>query len=199
MARVDDLYERQKRYYQLRAREYDVTAWPQTVEGVADVAGLMTALLSLPPARTVDVACGTGFLTRHLRGALTLLDASEEMLTIAASRLLEAKLVLAEAPPLPFRHAAFERVFSSQFYDHLRPLERRWFLAEACRVAPELVLVAQSRGPEHRENPEDRVLQDGSKHQVYAAYFSARSLLAELEGGELLFEGSFFLVARRRW
>jgi ubiquinone/menaquinone biosynthesis C-methylase UbiE len=33
-------------------------------------------LRALPPARTLDVACGTGFLTRHLRGEVVGLDQS---------------------------------------------------------------------------------------------------------------------------
>jgi ubiquinone/menaquinone biosynthesis C-methylase UbiE len=39
-------------------------------------------LAALPPARTLDVACGTGFLTRHLRGDLTAIDQSDEMVAI---------------------------------------------------------------------------------------------------------------------
>src|SRR5438093_10924406 len=125
MSPVDDLYERQKCYYHLRAREYDATAWePRTAEEAAELAGLTAAIASLPPARTVDVACGTGFLTRCLRGRVTLLDASADMLAIAASRRPDAERIHAEAPPLPFADASFERVFSSQFYDHLRAPER---------------------------------------------------------------------------
>ena len=29
---------------------------------------LIAAIAALPPARTLDVACGTGYLTRHLPG-----------------------------------------------------------------------------------------------------------------------------------
>ena len=37
----------------------------------------------LAPARTLDVACGTGFLTRHLRGLVAGLDPSHAMVEIA--------------------------------------------------------------------------------------------------------------------
>jgi ubiquinone/menaquinone biosynthesis C-methylase UbiE len=88
---VDDSYERQKRYYDLRAQEYDATSWeamdPRRREEVVRIAEVIAAL---PPARTLDVACGTAFLSRHLRGDLTLLDASNEMLAIAAARLPNA-------------------------------------------------------------------------------------------------------------
>jgi ubiquinone/menaquinone biosynthesis C-methylase UbiE len=199
---VDDLYERQKRYYHLRAGEYDATAWEEALAtdwAAPEVEALVAAIGALPPARTLDVACGTGFLTQHLRGERTLLDASEDMLAIAAQRVPGAALVHADALPLPFPDGAFERVFSGQFYDHLRPPERARFLAEARRVAPELVLCEQSRGPEHREGPERRVLEDGSVHEIYTTYFGAESLLAELGGGELLHGTDAFLLVRRRW
>jgi hypothetical protein len=43
------------------------------------------------------------------------------------------------------------------------------------------------------------VLRDGSAHEIYTAYFSGPSLLEELGGGELLYEGPFFVMARTRW
>src|SRR5437868_4115058 len=135
----DDLYERQKRYYHRRASEYDATAWE--AGDPREVAELIEAIAALPSGRTLDVACGTGFLSQHLRGDLTLLDASEEMLALAAARVPDAHLVHSDALPLPFADNSFDRIFSGQFYDHLRPRERASFLTEARRVAPELVLV----------------------------------------------------------
>jgi SAM-dependent methyltransferase len=197
---LDDLYERQKRYYHLRAAEYDFGAWePKTDEQAAELASIVEVVSSLPPTRTLDVACGTGFLTEHLRGELTALDASEDMLALAASRLPAAELVRAEALPLPFPDASFERVFSSHFYDHLRPVERERFLAEARRVASELILVQQTGVPTHREGSELRILLDGSRHEIYKAYFTPESLLLELGGGELPFRGRLLFVARRVW
>jgi hypothetical protein len=64
-------------------------------------------------------------------------------------------------------------------------------------VANELILVEQTRGQEHSEGPELRVLQDGSRHEIYITYFSPDSLLAELGGGELLYQGRHLLVAHR--
>ena len=190
------MYQRQQRYYHLRAREYDRGAWePETAEHADEVRRLVEAIATLPSARTLDVGCGTGFLSQHVRGELTLLDASEDMLAIALGRMPHARPVRAEAPPLPFQDGAFERVFSSHFYDHLFPAERLRFLEEAARVAPELVLV-QQRGDAHREGPEQRTLEDGTSHEIYKVLFTADSLLAELSGGELLYEGSLFLVAR---
>jgi demethylmenaquinone methyltransferase/2-methoxy-6-polyprenyl-1,4-benzoquinol methylase len=200
MDAMDDLYERQKRYYHLRAHEYDATAWePTDAKRRQELLGLLDAVAALPPARTIDIACGTGFVSQHLRGDLALLDASDEMLAIAAARLPHAQVVHSDALPLPFADGAFERVFSGQFYDHLRPQERMSFLAEARRVAPELVLLEQTRGVEHFEGVEDRFLESGEQHAIYTAYFSPESLLAELGGGELRYASAFFLLVVRRW
>jgi demethylmenaquinone methyltransferase/2-methoxy-6-polyprenyl-1,4-benzoquinol methylase len=196
---VDDLYERQKRYYDLRAPEYDLDSWaPATAEQADDVGRVVSLVASLPAARTLDVACGTGFLTQHLRGEVTALDASDEMLRLAGERVPAAEIVRADVPPLPFTDGAFERVFSSHFYDHLRPADRSAFLAEAARVGETLVLVQQNGGAAHREGVERRPLRDGSGHDIYKVYFTAESLLDEV-GGRLLFEGSVFLVVCRTW
>ena len=56
----------------------------------------------LPPVRTLDVGCGTGFLTEHLRGEITGLDQSERMLAVGAARLPSATFVLGDALALPF-------------------------------------------------------------------------------------------------
>jgi SAM-dependent methyltransferase len=212
---VDDLYEGQKRYYHLRAGEYDATSWEVAAErDPAGLAALIGVLTSLPSARTLDVACGTGFLTQYLSGTVTLLDASEDMLALAVERVAGAELVRADALPLPFPDGSFERVFASAFYGHLLPSERQLFVMEARRLARELVLVEQTRGETHWEGLQERVLQDGSTHTVYTTYFSADSLLAELGGGALLFTGEasslsggvpgrggfhIALAARRRW
>lgn len=42
----------------------------------AEVEQLITLVGELSPARTLDIACGTGFLTRHLRGFVVGLDQS---------------------------------------------------------------------------------------------------------------------------
>jgi ubiquinone/menaquinone biosynthesis C-methylase UbiE len=110
-------------YYARRAPEYDdwwrgtgLFADRERPGWTAEVEQLVRVLEELPPARTLDVACGTAFLTRHLRGEVTALDQSREMLEIAAPRLPHARLIQAEALPLPFPDAAFERLFTSHFY-----------------------------------------------------------------------------------
>jgi hypothetical protein len=62
-----------KAYYHARAREYDdfwlgrgLYAARERPGWEKEVEALIATLRDLPPVRTLDAACGTGFLTRHL-------------------------------------------------------------------------------------------------------------------------------------
>ena len=146
--------------------------------------------------RTLDVACGTGFLTRHLPGEVVALDQSARMLAEAREQAPTATFVRGDALELPFPDRSFDRVFTSYFYCHLEEAERARFLGEARRVAPELVVVASVRGEGDRpERWEERRLKDGSSWTVYKRVFEGDDLAGEL-GGRLLFKGRWFLVAQ---
>ena len=189
-----------KAYYDTRAPEYDDwwlaaglhaparAGWTEERDRFFDV------LRALPPKRTLDVACGTGFVTRQLPGEVIGLDQSARMLELAG-RYVE--VVQGDGVELPFADSSFERVFTSHFYGHLEEAERVRFLAEARRVAPELVVAdaALHDGVERAEWQERR-LKDGSRWQVYKRFFTGESLLAELGGGDVLFEGRWFLAVR---
>ncbi|OLE01383.1 MAG: hypothetical protein AUG91_01525 [Actinobacteria bacterium 13_1_20CM_4_69_9] len=193
-----------KTYYDRRAFEYDDwwlgrgsfaerdrAGWDEEVDVLAELIG------SLPPARTLDVACGTGFLTRHLRGDVVGLDQSERMLSVAREQAPAARFVHGDALELPFGDGEFDRVFTSYFYCHLEADERGRFLAEARRVARELVVVASIPGDDDPlERYEERVLDDGSRWTVYKRVFTGDQLAAELGGGEVLHEGRWFVVVR---
>ncbi len=105
-----------KEYYDRRAPEYD-EVWlgaAHQLPGWEDVVGQLCAALSaLSPAPTLDVACGTGFLTRVLPGDVTGLDQSPAMLRIAGERVPEARFVQGDGLDLPFADGSFERVFTS--------------------------------------------------------------------------------------
>jgi ubiquinone/menaquinone biosynthesis C-methylase UbiE len=191
-------------YYERRAAEYD--DWYEGAGRFADrdrpgwdeeVQALVQLVAALPPARTLDVACGTGFLTRHLRGFVVALDRSPAMVEIAQARLPHGIALTGDALTLPFAAGAFERVFIGHFYGHLPPDERAAFLAEARRVAPELVVVDSApRQDEPREGWQDRVLNDGSRHRVFKRFLTAAQLVEELGGGEPLLDGAWFSAAR---
>jgi len=192
-----------KAYYDQRAPEYD-DWWLGTGlyadrdrPGWDEERGTLVALVAgLPPAHTLDAACGTGFLTAHLRGEVVGLDASTRMLEVARQQAPNARFVQGDALALPFEDHAFERVFASYFYCHLEEPERRRFLAEARRVAPELVVVASVPGEgDPLERWEERRLTNGSRWTVYKRVFTGEQLAGEL-GGEVLFEGGWFVVVR---
>jgi ubiquinone/menaquinone biosynthesis C-methylase UbiE len=193
-----------KAYYDRRANEYD-DWWlgrglyadrdrPGWDEEVAVLAELIAAL---PPKRTLDVACGTGFLTRYLRGEVVGLDQSERMLGVAREQVPAARFVEGDALTLPFDDGEFERIFTSYFYCHLEDADRTRFLAEARRVAPELVVVASVPGAgDPLARFEERVLKDGSRWTVYKRVFTGDQLAAELGDGRVLHEGRWFVVVR---
>jgi ubiquinone/menaquinone biosynthesis C-methylase UbiE len=193
-------------YYDRRAEEYD--DWYHGVGlftersrpgFAAELAEVTRSLSSLPPCRTLDVACGSGFLTQHLRGEVTGLDQSARMLTVAAEQATEATFVQGDGLALPFGDNSFDRVVSGHFYGHLDTGQRTAFLAEARRVAAELVIVDASRSRASvSEEWARRVLKDGTEWEVYKRYFTPEELLGEVGGGEALLAGEWFIVVRSR-
>jgi ubiquinone/menaquinone biosynthesis C-methylase UbiE len=202
MTRQGVIGEGMRAYYEQRAAEYDDwwlgrgifarrerPGWHEETAEVVRVAG------ALEPARVLDVACGTAFVTRHLRGDVTALDQSETMVAIAAQRLPDARVVQADAVPLPFADGAFERVFTGHFYGHLLEDERRRFVAEARRVAGELVVLDSAlREDVEPEEWQERKLNDGSRHRVYKRFFPPEGLAGELGGGRVLHAGRWFVI-----
>jgi ubiquinone/menaquinone biosynthesis C-methylase UbiE len=193
-----------KEYYDKRAPEYDDWYLARGLYELRDRAGwdaelerLFSVIGALPPGRTLDVACGTGFLTRHLRGDVVGLDQSPRMLNEAFGQAPNATYVQGDALSMPFPDRAFDRVFTGHFYGHLEPPERERFLAEARRLAPELVVVdASRRNSDVDEQMSLRVLNDGSTWEVFKRWFTGAGLAEELGGGDVLFEGDYFVVVR---
>ena len=192
-----------KAYYEARAREYDDFWLGQGLHAERTRPGWHQArdelarwVADLPPARTLDVACGTGFMTRHLRGDVVGLDQSTSMLDVAREQAPNAEYVVGDALALPFDDGSFDRLFASYFYCHLEKEDRLRFLAESRRVARELVVVAsvltESREPERWE---ERKLKDGSSWQVYKRVFAPDDLAEELRGRVLHANTYFVMVA----
>lgn len=200
MSPIDDM----KAYYDQRAPEYDdwllgtglytIKHRPGWHEEVWEVERVIA---NLAPVTTLDVACGTGFLTRFLRGNVFGLDQSERMLGIASLRVPGGTFTVGDALDLPYDDGAFGRVLTGHFYGHLNATERQRFLAEARRVASELVVIdAALRDGVDAEEQQERILNDGSRHQVYKRYFDPPTLAEELGSGETLFAGTWFTVVR---
>lgn len=193
-----------KAYYDRRAPEYD--EWYRGIGQYAErdrpgwhdeVDALAGALAALPSARTLDVACGTGFLTRHLPGEVVGLDQSESMLDEARRQAPKAEFVQGDALDLPFEDGSFGRVFTGHFYGHLEGADRERFLTEARRLAPELVIVDSAlREDVEPVERQERILNDGSRWEVYKRYFEPDALAEELGGGETLHAGRWFVAVR---
>jgi ubiquinone/menaquinone biosynthesis C-methylase UbiE len=189
-------------YYDRRAGEYDewwlgrgLYAGRDRPGWSGEVDRLIEIVAGLAPAHVLDVACGTGFLTRHLRGEVEGIDQSPAMVAIAAGRMPNAPVACGDAVPLPFADRAFERIFTAHFYGHLQTAERRAFLAEARRVGAELVVVDSAlRDGVDAEEWQERLLTDGSRHRVHKRYFTAAGLADELGGGTVLMAGRWFVA-----
>jgi ubiquinone/menaquinone biosynthesis C-methylase UbiE len=189
-------------YYDTRAPEYDdwyrgtgLFTDRERPGWDAELAELTSVIERLPEGRTLDVACGTGFLTRHLRGTVVGLDQSRRMLDEATRQAPNASFVQGDALALPFPNTSFSRIFTGHFYGHLREPERIAFLGEAKRVAAELVIVDSSRAhSELDDDVQERVLNDGTRWEVYKRWFTGAGLAAELGGGEVLHDGRWFVA-----
>jgi ubiquinone/menaquinone biosynthesis C-methylase UbiE len=193
-----------KEYYDRRAAEYDdwwlgrgLFADRDRPGWVEEVKTLTRLIDELPPLRTLDVACGTGFLTRHLQGDVVALDQSRQMLDEVARQAPQATPVQGDALSLPFPDKTFDRVFTSHFYGHLEDEERERFLGESARVAGELVVVdASSASSGLTEELQARVLNDGSEWTVYKRWFTGHELAAEVGDGDVLHDGRWFVMVR---
>ena len=94
------------------------------------------------------------------------------MLEEARRQAPNATYVQGDALALPFEDGSFDRVFTAHFYGHLEGDDRERFLAEARRLAPELVVVDSAlREDVEPEERQERVLNDGSRWEVYKRYF----------------------------
>lgn len=191
-------------YYDRRAGEFD--AWWETRgpfagrdrPGWDEELDALTAIVRALPTggTTLDLGCGTGYVTRLLPGAEVVgLDTSLAMLRRARERLPLAGFVRGHALHLPFRSQSLARVFTSHVYGHVLAEDRGAFLGEVRRVAPSLVVIdAARRGGALRDEWQDRVLADGSRHRVYKRFLTGATLRAELGGGRVLHEGYWFVA-----
>ncbi len=183
-----------KEYYARRAAEYDATSWEAFDDAQREAVERFVA--SLPPGRILDIGCGTGYLTRLLRGSVVAVDQSAEMLELARARAPGVELVRADVPLLPFADGAFDLAFSSNVYSHIETAAARAeFVADALRVSRELVVLEQAwRLGRDQESWELRRLLDGSEHRVFKRYLTARELARELDGVVVLASAEFVAV-----
>jgi ubiquinone/menaquinone biosynthesis C-methylase UbiE len=190
-----DIARETREYYDRRAEEYDDTIGldERQQRESSEVDAILSAL---DTPRILDVGCGTARATRLLKGWVVGLEGSERMLAIARRRAPGARFVRAFVPPLPFADHSFDLVLSAHVFSHLEPGERPEFVAEAKRVARSLMVVEtlwEEGLP--TDGVEGRELTDGSRFNIRKSYFTPERLLADLGGGTIAFQGTWFVIA----
>lgn len=195
-------------YYERRAPDYEggvrgaqwyfsglgVDAKPEHIR--AELHEVTHQLARLSPAVFLDVGAGPGVFESLLPGRGFALDQSESALRRLRVEDDGVPVIRGDATTLPIADKAVVRVFAGHLYGHLEDRERLAFLAEARRVGDELVILDSGRPP--GAEPEEwqvREIADGTSYTVYKRHFAIDELVAEI-GGELLFGGQYYVLAR---
>ena len=201
-----DADDQMRAHFDQRAAEYDGW-WLGTGSHAerdrpgwaAEVEQLIGVVQPLPPARVLDVACGTGFLTQHLRGEVVGIDQSARMVEIAAARMPHARVVQGDVATAAVRRRRVRPRLHEPLLSPPVADGRAAFVAEARRVGRELVVVEDVRRPDApAEESREFVLDDGSHHHMHRHSFTAAELVAELGDGQVLHEGRWFVVVTAR-
>jgi ubiquinone/menaquinone biosynthesis C-methylase UbiE len=154
-------------------------------------------LRELRPESFVDVGAGPGTFTGSLQGTGIALDQSRRALAALRGMAPNVPVVQADALRLPLPDRAVTRFFSAHLYGLLLPSERQDLLAEAHRVAAEVVIVDAGHPMGVRsEEWQERTLPDGGCFKVFRRHFGPEVLAAELGGDVLL--GQFYVLVRVR-
>jgi SAM-dependent methyltransferase len=175
-------------------RSLGVAAEPEVIG--TELRDVTRELARLQPCSFLDVGAGPGLFTGQLPGSGFAIDQSETALHRLRRNVRDVPPIRADATALPLCADAVTRLFAGHLYGHLEPPERATFLAEARRVADELVILDSGRPPgAHSEEWQTRSLSDGSSYTVYKRHFDIDVLLSEV-GGEPLFGGHYYVLVR---
>ncbi len=162
----------------------------------AEAAELALHLRALTPSSFVELGAGPGTFTALLPGRGIALDQSAANLHVLLAGPARVPAVRADALSLPIRDHGVERVYATHIYGLLTPESRFALVAEAERVARELVIVDAGRPAgvpaEHWQN---RTLPDGSAWRIFRRHFNGPDLAAEV-GGVVVYAGRFYVVIR---
>lgn len=187
-------------YYDDRAAEYD--EWylhvnihddPEHNERWHAEVQIMTGWVrAFGHGRLLEIASGTGWWTRHLarRAQVATLDYSPAMIGRLRARLAaesaRADVTRGDAYRLPFASGAFDACFFGFWLSHVPFARLDDFFGEVARVVRpggEVLMVDSKsfRGePPGVELKQERILNDGSRHQVVKVYHDPQSLAALL-------------------
>jgi demethylmenaquinone methyltransferase/2-methoxy-6-polyprenyl-1,4-benzoquinol methylase len=198
---IHDVVSGMQSYYDERATQYDdwynhVNMYDDPVNNAAwhaEVAHLTAWVKDFGHGRLLEIASGTGWWTRHLaqRAAVTTLDYSSAMIAVLRERLRaegqRAGISRGDAYRLPFANGAFDTCFFGFWLSHVPSPLLDTFFGEVRRVVRPggEVMIVDSK-PFRGELPgaelkQERVLNDGSRHQIVKVYHTPESLRALLE------------------
>ena len=153
-------------------------------------------LASLPETTFLEAAAGPGTFTALLPGRGVASDQSAAALARLRADHPHVAATRADVTALPFRDLSFGRYFAAHIYGLLQPEEARAAIAEAARVAGELVILDAGRpSGVAAEEWQDRSLPDSGQYRIYRRHFEPEVLATEL-GGTVLFGGSFYVLVR---
>ena len=163
---------------------------------VSEAVQLERQLKELSPGTFVEVGAGPGTFTNLVPGRGIALDQSRRALEVLRGVAPRVSAVQADALHLPLPDRSVERFIASHLYGLLLPSERQELLAEAHRVADEIVILDAGR-PEGvmAEDWQERKLPDGGRFKVFRRHFDPEVLAAEV-GGDILFGGQFYVLVR---
>ena len=198
--------QRSWEYYDRRAQEGQRTVrhaaeyWTglgvKTTEAEIEAEGLELrgVLRSLTPATFAEVGAGPGTFTSDLPGRGLALDQSDAALRVLLAGSPTIPAVRADACRLPFPDRALDRVIATHIYGLLRKPERLSFLAEAHRIADELIVLDAGRPMGvAAEQTQRRTLSGGERFEIYRRHFDAEELAQELTG-QPVFAGRFYVL-----
>jgi ubiquinone/menaquinone biosynthesis C-methylase UbiE len=207
-------------YYDQRAEEYD--QWyrregrfaerPDAERWYAEVALLRERVAAFGHGRLLEVAAGTGWWTQQLaqRATVVALDYAPVMLEQLGARLqaqnLYAARVRADAYHLPLTAGSFDCCFCGFWLSHVPYARLGAFLSELRRVVRRggRAMIVDSAPTEPDQAPgveflQERVLNDGSRHEVLKILHTPATLIAALAPLGLVAEvwgtGKFFTAA----
>jgi ubiquinone/menaquinone biosynthesis C-methylase UbiE len=178
------------------AAEYWAGLGVEATEAEIEAEGLELRgqLRSLTPSTFVEVGAGPGTFTSDLPGPGIALDQSDAALRVLLANAPNIPAVRADACQLPLRDRAVARVIATHIYGLLRIADRRSFLAEAHRVADELIVLDAGRPiGVSAEQIQHRTLSGGRSFEIYRRHFDAEELAEEVRG-QPVFAGRFYVL-----
>lgn len=200
---IRDVVRGMQAYYNERAEQYDdwyrnVGMYANRYAGPeaeaawhAEVAQIQSWVEGFGQAHVLEIASGTGWWTRCLAGRVqvTALDYAPAMLEVLRRRLAEehlrADLARGDAYHLPFARHSFDGCFFGFWLSHVpHPLLEPFFAEVARVVRPGGEVLIVDSHPMRGELPgqelkQERILNDGSRHDIVKVYHTPASL-AEL-------------------